>query len=182
MTPHSEKASPGDHWSDWVLHKRHGGDSDYERSVRRKLRQICDRVLDGAKLRPGETLLDIGCGDGLIGFAALQREPGLARAIFLDVSPALIAYVAGVAAERGLTAPCSFIVGSAERLAAPPMAWDTLLNLTPHPLARSLREILAEEFTAEEAVRLEARLRPAVETGGQHERDAIAYLTATKPD
>jgi hypothetical protein len=30
-------------------------------------------VLDGAELQPDDTLLDIGCGDGLIAFGALDR-------------------------------------------------------------------------------------------------------------
>src|SRR6266567_2260602 len=34
---------------------------------------IRDRVLDGARLRPGDTLLDVGAGDGLIAFGALEQ-------------------------------------------------------------------------------------------------------------
>ena len=42
-----------------------------------QLAAVRDKVLDRADLRPGETLLDVGCGNGLIGFGALER--GAAR-------------------------------------------------------------------------------------------------------
>jgi SAM-dependent methyltransferase len=47
------------------------------------LAPIRDQVLDGANLERGDVLLDVGCGDGLIGLAALERG---ARVIFSDVS------------------------------------------------------------------------------------------------
>lgn len=63
----------------------------------------------------------------------------------------------------------------------PPMRWEVFVDLSPHPLAPTLREIMASEFTTEEAMRLEASLRPSVEAGARNERDSIAYLTALKP-
>jgi hypothetical protein len=60
------------------------------------------------------------------------------------------------------------------------MPWDTFLDLAPHPLAPTLREVLREKFSAEEAQRLESVLRPSVEAGRELERNGIAYLTAVR--
>ena len=53
-----------------------------------RLGTVRDRVLDRADLRQGESLLDVGCGDGLIGFGALERGAG--RVIFSDISEKLL--------------------------------------------------------------------------------------------
>jgi ubiquinone/menaquinone biosynthesis C-methylase UbiE len=50
-----------------------------------------DRILDGAALRSGDVLLDVGCGDGLIAFGALDRVGPEGQVIFSDISSDLIA-------------------------------------------------------------------------------------------
>jgi arsenite methyltransferase len=62
-----------DVWSDWLLHRRHAGDSEHDRAIRADLGRYADRVLDGAHLTSGMTLADIGAGDGLIAFRAIDR-------------------------------------------------------------------------------------------------------------
>src|SRR4051794_25805364 len=64
-----------------------------------RLAPVRDRVLDDARVGPGDVLLDVGCGDGLIGLGALDRG---ARVIFSDISEALLEdcrAIAGDAAE-----------------------------------------------------------------------------------
>lgn len=36
-----------------------------------------DRIIDAAELKPGEKVIDPGCGDGRTLFAAAKREPGI---------------------------------------------------------------------------------------------------------
>ena len=55
-----------DIWSDWLLTRRFGGDAEVQRMLD-YLGPIRERVLIHAALADGETLLDIGCGDGLMG-------------------------------------------------------------------------------------------------------------------
>jgi len=79
------------------------------------LRGTRERVLDRAALAAGETLLDVGCGEGLIGFGALER--GASRAVFSDVSEDLLEVCREAAAELGVSDRCSFVRAGAEELA-----------------------------------------------------------------
>jgi SAM-dependent methyltransferase len=85
-----------DRWAEWILNRRFGGDEAAAAASLKGLREVRDRVLDRAQLREGETLLDVGCGDGLIAFGALER--GAARVIFSDISQDLLDVARGLAA------------------------------------------------------------------------------------
>ncbi len=61
----------GDPRARWFAERRHGGDERTRLDVLEELTPVRERVLTGANLQPGDTLLDAGCGDGLIGFGAL---------------------------------------------------------------------------------------------------------------
>jgi arsenite methyltransferase len=103
-----------DPWAAWLLERRHGGDERSLAETLEFLAPIRDRVLDNARIEPGDTLLDVGCGDGLIAFGALQRG---ARVVFSDVSQELLDVCREIAAgdER-----CSFVQAHATDLSAVP--------------------------------------------------------------
>src|SRR5437762_1172766 len=101
-----------DRWAEWILSRRFGGDAAAG-EVLEALRKVRDRVLDRAELKDGETLLDVGCGDGLIAFGALERGAG--RVIFSDVSQDLL----DVSRELAGDDPrCEFVLAGAEDLSA----------------------------------------------------------------
>ncbi|MGN6430614.1 MAG: class I SAM-dependent methyltransferase [Gaiellaceae bacterium] len=80
-----------------------------------KLAGVRDKVLDRANLSAGERLLDVGCGEGLIGFGALER--GASHVVFSDVSDDLLAFCRETAAALEVSDRCSFVRASAEDLA-----------------------------------------------------------------
>jgi arsenite methyltransferase len=106
---------PRDRWAEWILNRRFGGDDDAAESMLEGLRQVRDRVLDRAELREGETVLDVGCGDGLIAFGALERGAG--RVIFSDVSQDLLDVCREFA---GADARAEFVHAAAEDLSPIP--------------------------------------------------------------
>lgn len=85
------------------------------RQVLENLRPVRDRVIDGARIRPGSRILDVGCGDGMIGFGVLEREPD-AFVTFSDISPALLEVCEAIATEAGVRERCEFVLAQAEDL------------------------------------------------------------------
>lgn len=67
-----------------------------------------------------------------------------------------------------------------ETYAMPPMRWEQFIQLSPHPLAPSLGELLATRYTPADAWGLERALRAGVEEGGAEVTDRVAYLSAVR--
>ena len=103
-----------DCWADWIRTRRSGGDPEYEAKTLENLAVVRDRVLDAAALESGETLLDVGCGNGLIGFGALDR--GAREVVFADVSAALLEDCRELAAKAGVVGRSRFVEAQAEDL------------------------------------------------------------------
>jgi SAM-dependent methyltransferase len=69
-------------------------------------------VLDGGRVGADDLVLDVGCGDGLIAFGALERG---ARVVFSDVSQELLDVCAAKAAD--VAGRCEFVRAAADDLA-----------------------------------------------------------------
>jgi len=107
-----------DRWAAWLLERRHGGDPERLKETLDFLAPVRDRVLDGAAPSEGETLLDVGAGDGLIAFEALERVGDGGRVVFSDVSQDLLDYSQALAEEMGVLDRCRFLLASADDLSA----------------------------------------------------------------
>jgi SAM-dependent methyltransferase len=105
-----------DRWAEWLAERRFGGDPQIRAEVLAKLAETRDRVLDRADLREGDTLLDVGCGEGLIGFGALERGAG--AVIFSDISVDLLDFCREAANNLGVLERCRFVEAPAEDLGA----------------------------------------------------------------
>ena len=81
-----------------------------------ELKVVRDRVLDNAGLGLGGTLVDVGCGNGLIAFGALDRGAG--RVVFTDISAALLEESRTLAGELGALERCEFLQSPADDLSA----------------------------------------------------------------
>jgi arsenite methyltransferase len=103
-----------DRWAEWLAERRFGGDPEVRAEALAKLAQTRERVLDGSELREGETLLDVGCGEGLIGFGALERGAG--TVVFSDISTDLLDFCREAAAELGVLDRCRFVRAAADDL------------------------------------------------------------------
>jgi len=105
-----------DIWADWIRTRRTGGDAVYEARMLEHLAGVRDRVLENAGLEDGQTLLDVGCGNGLIGFGALERGAG--EVVFSDVSAALLEDCRALASVAAVDARCGFVEAAATNLEA----------------------------------------------------------------
>jgi arsenite methyltransferase len=108
----------GDRWSQWLLSGREGGDQALrQRFLAEILLPVRDQVLDRGRIQKGEVVLDVGAGDGLIAFGALDRVGSTGRVIFSDVSPDLLQNCRSLATKLNLADRCSFVECPADNLA-----------------------------------------------------------------
>jgi SAM-dependent methyltransferase len=132
-----------DRWSRWLLESRFGGDPEYAKEYLDRLREVRDGVLDhGLQLGDGAILLDVGAGDGLIGFGALDRMGPTGRVIFSDVSRPLLDRCQSLAAQMALSGRCEFVEARAEDLH--PIADDSVDAVT----TRSVLIYVADKASA----------------------------------
>jgi arsenite methyltransferase len=106
-------ATEKDCWANWVALTRPGPESEDPDHPHWRWR---DRILDAAEPIAGQTLLDVGCGEGLIAFGALQRGAG--HVVFSDISRDLLDFCREAAATDGVVDRCSFVTARADDLGA----------------------------------------------------------------
>lgn len=78
---------------------------------------VRDQILDRARVGDGDVVLDVGAGDGLVAFAALDRVGPAGRVIFADVSAPLLDRARQLAGEIDQGGRCTFLKCAAEDLA-----------------------------------------------------------------
>ncbi|MCB0710802.1 MAG: methyltransferase domain-containing protein [Ignavibacteriae bacterium] len=103
-----------DIWYRWLLSRRDGENTERRKETLRQLSPIRDKVLERADLADSGTLLDVGCGDGLIGLGALESSSY--NVIFSDISSDLLEYCRDIVTESGLLNRCRFELLSADNL------------------------------------------------------------------
>jgi ubiquinone/menaquinone biosynthesis C-methylase UbiE len=104
-----------DIWIQWLLKGRFGGDPERMKKMFDWLHPVRDKVLSHINLGDEGTLLDIGCGDGLIAFGALEKFE-TCGVIFSDISDDLLNHVQSLTKEMNLQDRCQFIHASADDL------------------------------------------------------------------
>ena len=107
--------SKQDMWIQWLLDRRFGGDPQRMKMVMDRLYSLRDKVLSHINLENNGTLLDVGCGDGLIAFGALDKFE-TCQVIFSDISDDLLNHVQRLANEMNVQDRCQFLHASADDL------------------------------------------------------------------
>jgi ubiquinone/menaquinone biosynthesis C-methylase UbiE len=105
----------------WV--QRNGWDrasAYYEEYWRAQLRPAHDTVLAQAALQPGEDVLDIACGTGLVTFPAAEQVGPAGRVVGVDIAEKMIVAARTVAHQRGVTNAEFECCGAEELDVAPP--------------------------------------------------------------
>lgn len=129
-----------DKWAAWLLHRRDGGDPEQHRKALEHLVPIRETVLDHAAIVAGNRVLDVGAGDGLIAFAALDRVGPDGHVMMSDSSSDLVAHARTAAAELGVQERMSFVETRAQDLAAVANASVDAVTLRPISVAAAAFE------------------------------------------
>jgi len=107
-------------------------------------RNYREKTLDLVNLRPGEFVLDIGCGTGTLAIAAKRRVGPGGRVWGVDASPEMLARARKKANKAG--AEITFERGIVEALPFPDCQFDAVLSTVMlHHLGRPARQQCAEE-------------------------------------
>ncbi len=111
---------------------------------RGKLSELRQRTANLARLQPGETVLDVGCGTGTLAIEVQQRVGATGRVFGIDPGAQQITRARYKAARRKL--PIDFQIGVIERLPFPDLTFDVVLStIMMHHLGDGLkRQGLAE--------------------------------------
>jgi arsenite methyltransferase len=105
-----------DIWAEWLLHRRYGGDKEELQRMLDFLNPVRDKVLANARIKEGETLLDVGAGDGLIAFGAIEQIGERGEIILSDISQELLDHDRTIVEQMGIAGRCQFVRAAAEDL------------------------------------------------------------------
>ncbi|MFI5264977.1 MAG: class I SAM-dependent methyltransferase, partial [Candidatus Kapaibacterium sp.] len=105
-----------DKWLDWIVNRRFGGDKKIAEGAMVQLNQIREKIIESASIHEGDRVLDIGTGDGFLGFTALEIVGPKGKVIFSDVSSDCVEACREIYSSIASPHPAEFIVASAENL------------------------------------------------------------------
>ncbi len=116
----------GDQWARWLLERRHGGDERQFEELKPGFAEFQQRVIANAELHEGDVVLDVGTGDGLIAFGALEEVGATGRVIFSDISQDLLEECQALARRLEALDRCDFVRASADALPLPDSSVDVV--------------------------------------------------------
>lgn len=103
------------------------------------------RMLDLAELRPGDSILDVGCGTGTLLLAAAARVGPSGRLHGIEPAGEMIAHARSKAKARGLS--IDIVKGSADSLPYPASTFDAVFcTLALHHVSPALRTDAVREM------------------------------------
>ncbi len=83
------------------------------------------KLVDLAGVRPGDRILDVACGTGVVTRLAASRTAGAGRVVGLDINPAMLAVARTLLPVAG--APVRWLKASAPEIPLPDAAFDVVL-------------------------------------------------------
>jgi arsenite methyltransferase len=118
-----------DRWADWLVRGRDRGATEAQmRRTRRFLARIRNRLLHEAKLRPGERVVDLGAGTGLLALAARRRVKGSGYVVAVDVSVDALSECKRQAEPAEDVAPLACVAGDALHVPLASQSVDVMMT------------------------------------------------------
>lgn len=133
-----------DKWKEWIL--KHRQSDDKKLALEQFFIPLREKLLDRALVKKGETVLDVGTGDGLVAFGALNRVGEKGKVIFSDISEPLLDLCREAAKEMGVLDRCEFRIMSADALVLPDESVDVITTRSVLIYLEDKKKCLAEFY------------------------------------
>jgi SAM-dependent methyltransferase len=91
---------------------------------------VVRHLLEEAQLQPGETVLEVGCGTGVLDRWLARHTGGANRVVGLDISPYLLREATALVRKEDLEGVIEFREGRAEALPFPDNSFDVAMSST----------------------------------------------------
>jgi ubiquinone/menaquinone biosynthesis C-methylase UbiE len=135
-------------------------------------RELRETIVRLASLKPGDDVLDIGCGTGTLAIIATRHVGASGAVTGIDASPSMIARANRKAEKAGAIA--TFLLAVAENLPFPDRRFDVVFStLMLHHLPRKSRQQCAQEI--ERVLKVGGRV-VAVDFGRTERRGLLAHF------
>jgi ubiquinone/menaquinone biosynthesis C-methylase UbiE len=105
--------------------------------------QMVRTLIDETQLHPGETVLEVGCGTGVLDRWLAQHTGGKHRIIGVDINRHLLQEAMALTRKEGLEGVIEFREGNAEALPFPDQSFDVTMSVTV------IEEVNANQMLAE---------------------------------
>jgi len=92
--------------------------------------QMVRTLIKEAELRPGEAVLEIGCGSGVLARWLARRTAGRNRITGVDINPYLLREAKALAQQEGLEGAIEFRDGNAEELPFSDNSFEVVMSVT----------------------------------------------------
>lgn len=99
----------------------------YEQSWRQQLEPGQSFMLEKANIQPGERVLDVACGTGLVSFQAAEKAGGTGEVVGTDLSDKMVETAARIASDKNIS-NVIFKQMDAEALSLPGSYFDVALD------------------------------------------------------
>ena len=130
-------------WVEWLVETRFAGRSDDEIAEElARLNAVRDRVLDDAAVGPGDTVIDVGAGLGLLTYGAHERVGPDGSVVAVDPDVGCIEQLRRLATAGGV----SYLVGQADVLPLPDEYADAVVMRSVLTHVDDLAEAAREFF------------------------------------
>jgi SAM-dependent methyltransferase len=91
---------------------------------------VVGRLLEAAHLAPGEVVLEVGCGTGVLDRWLARRTAGANQIVGVDINPFLLREAMALARQEALEHRIAFREGNAEALPFPDDRFDVAMSST----------------------------------------------------
>jgi ubiquinone/menaquinone biosynthesis C-methylase UbiE len=91
---------------------------------------VVGRLLEAAHLQPGEVILEVGCGTGVLDRWLAHHTGGANRIVGVDINPFMLGEAMALVRQDGLEHLITFREGNAEALPFPDNSFDVAMSST----------------------------------------------------